>query len=92
MCQIHSCVPKLSIRFLLKLTLNLPKKTQNILTPWFDYISQTLLFPWWNELDTIIANDGIGSDEKYKIHRLGTAVQDYTNQDIQHDKPSAATA
>jgi hypothetical protein len=37
------------------------------LTPWFDLISTTLLFPWWNQL-----HDLQSIEDHARIHRLGS--------------------
>jgi isopentenyldiphosphate isomerase len=37
------------------------------LTPWFDLISTTLLFPWWNQL-----HDLQRIEDHARIHRLGS--------------------
>jgi len=46
-------------------------KTKDYITPWFQMISETFLFGWWNALSTIIAQKGL-NDAKVTamIHRL----------------------
>jgi len=41
-----------------------------MLTPWFELIAEQLLFPWWSKLDDVIANDGLGAEQRTVIHRL----------------------
>ncbi len=45
------------------------KKTL-LLTPWFHLIAEKLLFGWWEKLDEIMKNKGIGEEQKKIIHRL----------------------
>jgi len=47
------------------------RDTQTVLTPWFELIAVELLFGWWRDLQTICLNDGVGDEQKTKIHRLG---------------------
>jgi len=41
-----------------------------LLTPWFALIAEQLLFGWWDRLDTIIREGGIGDEQRTVIHRL----------------------
>jgi len=46
------------------------KPTEILLSPWFQMIAERFLFPWWEKLDTIIKEGGIGQEEAAKIHKL----------------------
>jgi len=40
------------------------------ITPWFHLIAEKLLFGWWEKLDQVMREGGIGEKEKQIIHRL----------------------
>lgn len=41
-----------------------------VITPWFEIIANEFLFGWWKQLDTVIANKGLGAVEAAKIHKM----------------------
>lgn len=40
------------------------------ISPWCGMICENFLFGWWKQLDTIIANKGLGGEMANKIHKL----------------------
>ena len=46
------------------------KRGELLLTPWFALIAENLLFGWWDKLDEVIKQDGIGPEQRKVIHRL----------------------
>jgi len=56
------------------------KPTEILLSPWFEMIAEKFLFPWWDKLDAIIKNRGIGEEEAAKIHKLKLSESDSENE------------
>ncbi len=48
-------------------------KSTETITPWFELISNKLLFGWWEQLETILEQGGLGEKEARTIHRLSFA-------------------
>jgi isopentenyl-diphosphate delta-isomerase len=46
------------------------KQGKLLLTPWFHLIAEKLLFGWWEKLDQIMKERGLGEEQKKIIHRL----------------------
>jgi isopentenyl-diphosphate delta-isomerase len=46
------------------------KAKDTTITPWFELIANRFLFQWWPQLDTIIANKGLGATEAAKVHKM----------------------
>jgi len=61
------------------------KPTEVLLSPWFEMIAEKFLFPWWDKLDTIIKNGGIGEEEAAKIHKL--KLESEESPDEKEDEP-----
>lgn len=64
-----------------------------LLTPWFHLIAEAFLFKWWEQLPTIITNDGIGAHEKTLIHQLSFdgAIRTVIAHDAAKQKKTNAT-
>jgi len=43
---------------------------QQFITPWFEMIANQFLYPWWAQLDTIIAARGLPADQRARIYHL----------------------
>jgi len=53
------------------------RRTKGLLiSPWFHMIANKFLYSWWEKLDEVIANKGIGEEEAKTIHRLKLSEED----------------
>jgi len=64
------------------------KPTEVLLSPWFQMIAEKFLFPWWDKLDGIISNGGIGKEEESKIYKLALSTEKEEDQDEKEEQES----
>jgi len=66
---------------------NAARPTEVLLSPWFAMIAEKFLFPWWDKLETIIEEGGIGLEEASKIYKLKLELDETVDEKEQEETP-----